>query len=72
MFFFLQQTHARTGGQHFSKEQGDRALWTIWALGTKKHKIKDGARKATEGMVGLSLVFHLFCKVSSDFRWIKQ
>ena len=42
------------------------------ALGTKKHKIKDGARKATEGMVGLSLVFHLFSKVSSDYRLIKQ
>ena len=41
------------------------------ALGTKKHKIKDGARKA-EGMVGFSLVFHLFSKVSSDYRWIKQ
>ena len=41
-------------------------------LGTKTHKIKDGAPKATEGMVGFSLVFHLFCKVSSDYRWIKQ
>ena len=41
------------------------------ALGTKKHKIKDGARKA-EGVVGFSLVFHLFSKVSSDYRWIKQ
>ena len=41
-------------------------------LGTKKLKIKDGARKATEGMVGFSLVFHLFCKVSSDYRLIKQ
>ena len=41
------------------------------ALGTKKHKIKDGARKA-QGMVGFSLVFHLFSKVSSDYRWIKQ
>ena len=25
-----------------------------------------------EGMVGFSPVFHLFCKVSSDYRWIKQ
>jgi len=45
------------------------------ALGTKKHKIKDGARKErnAEGrVVGFSLVFHLFPKVSSDYKWIKQ
>ena len=38
------------------------------ALGTKKHTDKDGA----EGMVGFSLVFRLFRKVSSDYRWIIQ
>ena len=72
MFFFCSKHMHAPGANISGTEQGDRALWTIWALGTKKHKIKDGARKATEGMVGLSLVFHLFCKVSSDFRWIKQ
>ena len=29
-------------------------------------------RWRAEGMVGFSLVFHLFCKVSSDYKWIKQ
>ena len=30
--FFKQQTHASTGDIHFSKEQGGRALWTMWGL----------------------------------------
>ena len=61
-------THAPTGGP--SKETAH--CGRFGTLGSKKHKIKDGARKATEDMVGFYLVFHLFCKVSSDNRWNKQ
>ena len=34
-FFLKQQTHASTGDLHFSKEQGSRALWTMWGLSLK-------------------------------------
>ena len=40
-------------------------------LGAKNHKIKDGAWKAMQKAWFVSLVFHLFCKVSSDYRRIK-
>ena len=44
-----------------------RVFGRFRALGTKNALSKDGARKAWLGFV--FLVFHLFCKVSSDYRW---
>ena len=41
-----------------------------WELKRTKSKMARGSN--AEGMAGLSLVFHLFSKVSSDYRWIKQ
>ena len=70
---FFSGKHIHSPGANISAKSKETAhCGRFGSLGTKKHKIKDGAWKVTEGMVGFSLVFHLFCKVSSDYRWIKQ
>ena len=70
--FFFSSKHMHPPGPYISAKSKEPAhCGRFGTVGTKKHKIKDGARKA-KGMVGFSLVFHLFCKVSSDYRWTKQ
>ena len=43
-----------------------------WELKSTKSNQRWRAEGNAEGVVGFYLVFHLFCKVSSDYRWIKQ
>ena len=67
-YFFWQQIHAPTRAVFFQRRA--RRPRIVVDLGHWELNLIQ--RWRAEGMVGFSLVFHLFCKVSSDYRWIKQ
>ena len=66
-YFFYQQTCTHRGPIFQQRARRPRIVVDLghWELSLIQ-------RWRAKGMVGFSLVFHLFCKVSSDHRGIKQ
>ena len=65
---FFSSKHMHLLGPYFSAKSKEAAhCGRFGALGTNTHS------KMARGRHGcFSPVFHLLCKVSSDYRWIKQ
>ena len=60
MFFFKQQTHAPPGTYISAKSKVAAHCGRCGTLGAKKHKIKDGARKAMQKAWLVFLSFFIF------------
>ena len=68
LFYFFSSTHVHPPGPYIS----ERARRPRIVVDLGHWKLSLIQRWRAEGMVGFSLDFHLFCKVSSDHRGIKQ